>query len=256
MADPYISASPGDLIRSEDWNNMQIMIKEAVEAVTDEVVEARGEHESLSVRFDNNPGPQGEPGPQGKPGKTGDTGPAPAHEWDDTRLRFQNPDGSWGDYTDLQGESGSAGPSGVLPHLLANCLEKKTQIYIGLYRSYLATQVTGLGELLHIGDHAFDGVVDKTIADPEAFTVLVDELAGSEEDVSNGSIKALVEQGIILQARLAAYSDAIEQLQKILMELSPPITADDALKVARATNVVSIRAALLVPQQKMSELPK
>jgi len=27
----------------------------------------------------------------------------PAHEWSGTELRFQNPDGSWGDYSDLQG---------------------------------------------------------------------------------------------------------------------------------------------------------
>lgn len=48
------------------------------------------------------PGPQGEPGSQGSAGATGPVGP-PAHEWSGTELRFQNPDGSWGDYSDLQG---------------------------------------------------------------------------------------------------------------------------------------------------------
>lgn len=35
----------------------------------------------------------GPTGPQGKP---------PKHEWlDDSKIRFQNPDGSWGEYVDL-----------------------------------------------------------------------------------------------------------------------------------------------------------
>ena len=34
-------------------------------------------------------------------GATGLTGDAPAHEWSGTQLRFANPDGSWGAYTDL-----------------------------------------------------------------------------------------------------------------------------------------------------------
>ena len=32
----------------------------------------------------------------------------PRHEWDDTSLRFENPDGTWGDWVDLQGERGVA----------------------------------------------------------------------------------------------------------------------------------------------------
>ncbi len=31
-------------------------------------------------------------------------GDEPAHEWDGTRIRFQNPDGTWGAYVDLGGE--------------------------------------------------------------------------------------------------------------------------------------------------------
>lgn len=55
------------------------------------------------------PGPQGEPGPQGDPGETG---PAPSHEWQGTSLRFANPDGTWGNYVDLQGPQGEAGTGG------------------------------------------------------------------------------------------------------------------------------------------------
>jgi len=40
---------------------------------------------------------------------------APAHEWSGTRLRFREPDGSWGASTDLRGPAGSAGPKGSCP---------------------------------------------------------------------------------------------------------------------------------------------
>jgi len=41
-------------------------------------------------------------------GDTGEKGDKPEHEWDSTLLRFQNPDGSWGDYVNLKGEQGEA----------------------------------------------------------------------------------------------------------------------------------------------------
>jgi hypothetical protein len=34
-------------------------------------------------------------------GKAGLAGPAPAHQWSGAQIRFQNPDGTWGAYTDL-----------------------------------------------------------------------------------------------------------------------------------------------------------
>ena len=54
---------------------------------------------------------KGDPGPQGP---KGDTGPAPAHEWQGTKLRFQQPDGKWGKYTDLKGRDGKEDGSSVL----------------------------------------------------------------------------------------------------------------------------------------------
>lgn len=42
----------------------------------------------------------------------GDNGAAPAHEWDGTRLRFQNPDGTWGEWVDLRGKQGKPGKEG------------------------------------------------------------------------------------------------------------------------------------------------
>jgi hypothetical protein len=40
------------------------------------------------------------------------TSEKPDHEWADTYLRFEKPDGSWGSYVDLQGEQGPEGPAG------------------------------------------------------------------------------------------------------------------------------------------------
>lgn len=39
-------------------------------------------------------------------------GPAPAHQWKGTELRFENPDGSMGAYVDLKGPEGPQGPEG------------------------------------------------------------------------------------------------------------------------------------------------
>jgi len=50
-------------------------------------------------------GETGAPGPQGSPGPPG-IGEILAHEWQGTSIRFQNPDGSWGQWVDLQGERG------------------------------------------------------------------------------------------------------------------------------------------------------
>lgn len=43
----------------------------------------------------------------GQQGKTGKTGPMPRHDWKGTALRFENPDGTWGERVDLKGEPGN-----------------------------------------------------------------------------------------------------------------------------------------------------
>ena len=43
----------------------------------------------------------------GEQGPKGDTGPMPQHDWSGTALRFENPDGSWGNRVDLKGEPGN-----------------------------------------------------------------------------------------------------------------------------------------------------
>ncbi|AII27069.1 tail fiber protein [Vibrio phage JSF23] len=54
-------------------------------------------------------GPVGPTGPQGQ---EGERGPSPQYEWEGTRIRFIQPDGTWGPYVDLVGEIGPVGPQG------------------------------------------------------------------------------------------------------------------------------------------------
>lgn len=56
-------------------------------------------------------GQQGERGPRGLTGPRGEVGPMPEHEWDGTRLRFEEPDG-WGEWVNLKGEKGDKGEPG------------------------------------------------------------------------------------------------------------------------------------------------
>lgn len=60
----------------------------------------------------NRTGPQGPAGQQGPQGSVGPSGPAPEHEWDGTKLRFKNPNGSWGPWIDLKGPKGEKGKDG------------------------------------------------------------------------------------------------------------------------------------------------
>ena len=57
-------------------------------------------------------GPQGEKGDRGMQGPVGPQGPAPAHVWDGTSLRIENPDGTWDDGVDLKGDKGDTGAQG------------------------------------------------------------------------------------------------------------------------------------------------
>jgi len=57
-------------------------------------------------------GPRGPRGIEGPQGPEGPMGPMPDHQWDGTRLRFEEPDGGWGKYVDLRGPQGIHGASG------------------------------------------------------------------------------------------------------------------------------------------------
>lgn len=54
-------------------------------------------------------GDRGSDGSDGEDGSRGPMGPMPDHQWRDTSLRFQEPDGDWGRYVNLKGEKGDQG---------------------------------------------------------------------------------------------------------------------------------------------------
>jgi hypothetical protein len=71
---------------------------------------------SLAVAVDGKdgaPGLDGKDGQRGPRGPEGPIGPAPEHEWDGTKLCFEQPDGSWGEAVDLKGPKGEPGRDGV-----------------------------------------------------------------------------------------------------------------------------------------------
>jgi hypothetical protein len=49
----------------------------------------------------------------GEPGRQGQKGRPPEHEWDGTRVRFKNPDDTWGEWTELRGKGGKPGHSPI-----------------------------------------------------------------------------------------------------------------------------------------------
>ena len=57
-------------------------------------------------------GSQGATGSSGPTGATGATGAAPDHNWSGYSLRFKNPNGTNGNYTNLRGATGATGPQG------------------------------------------------------------------------------------------------------------------------------------------------
>ena len=73
----------------------------------------RGAEATISALNGGAEGKQGERGPRGL---TGDIGPMPRHQWDGTKLRFQQgPAGDdWGAYVDLKGATGAQGYTGVV----------------------------------------------------------------------------------------------------------------------------------------------
>ena len=57
---------------------------------------------------------RGETGETGPAGPKGEPGPAPDHQWQGTKLRFQKPDGNWGKAVDLKGDKGNGGGTVVV----------------------------------------------------------------------------------------------------------------------------------------------
>jgi hypothetical protein len=237
MTKPYIPANPGDLITSDNWNNMQINIKDDIGQVRTEVQDARGTFGSLSERLDNNPGPQGDPGP---------VGPAPQHQWATTRLRFQNPDGTWGSYVDLQGPAGEGGGSDLLQWVLVGALERKVQIYCALYRFH-ASHMANARPLLALFDEAQAANVDFDPGRSLVFLEVASNLTRRELDLAGGLFADLVSSHAIDESRLQAYGKAIKALLQQIEGLGAAPRPADLLPIARGMNLVSTYAAMLVP---------
>jgi hypothetical protein len=238
MAEPYVRANPGDLITSDNWNKMQTDIRDDVGQVRTEVEDARGTFGSLSERFDNNPGPKGDPGP---------AGPAPQHQWNNTQLRFQNPDRTWGDYVDLQGPAGEAGGSDLLQWVLLGALEKKIQVYSALYRFYL-DHLANPFPLIGLFDDAQAANVAFDPERPPTFLEAAANLTHQESELVTGILAELVTSGNIDERRVVAYGQAIKDLQRQIETLGSLARAVDLLSIARGMNIVSMYAALLLPK--------
>ncbi len=233
MAEPYVSASPGALIKSEDWNQMQIDIREDIETVTTEVEEARGTFGSLNERFENSPGPQGPPGPPGPKGEKGEKGD--------------------------RGPQGPPGTAGDPIHFLMHSLEKKVQVYSTLYRFFFLsrTEITralglvrplDMGPILKVTDSALEASLREAFAEPEAFVNAAGELVEHEQSANEGVFRELAEAEFIEESRLEAYGKALENMQREIEGLDRGrIGSKEAFQVARMMNIVSMHAALLLP---------
>ena len=71
----------------------------------------------------------------GEKGEPGDTGPAPAHQWVETSLSFQNPNGAWGTAVDIKGDTGDTGPAGPAGSSLwsssDSCIYTENKVAVG-----------------------------------------------------------------------------------------------------------------------------
>lgn len=85
--------------RDADPEAITRQIREAVKSIT------------VPVAKDGSPGPRGPEGPQGPEGPPG---PKPRHEWKETQLRFERPDGEWGKYVELRGPPGYGAGGGTV----------------------------------------------------------------------------------------------------------------------------------------------
>lgn len=66
----------------------------------------------------------------------------PDHQWDGTRLRFEEPDGSWGKYVDLKGQPGQRGASGGGGTGMTAAERLQLQTLLGIFGGWIATPPT------------------------------------------------------------------------------------------------------------------
>lgn len=64
---------------------------------------------SVAQYLQANPPPKGDKGDKGDDGLDGEKGDIPDHQWRGTSVRFEKPDGTWGQWVDLRGNRGANG---------------------------------------------------------------------------------------------------------------------------------------------------
>src|SRR6056297_2259809 len=111
IGDPSATPSGGSLnsFAEVGWGSSTYYLKVQVDAGNGYVDMGAMQFVSVPYALHAANGPVGPPGPEGPVGPQGPQGPAgdqPMHEWSGTSLRFENPDGTWGMFTNLQGEPG------------------------------------------------------------------------------------------------------------------------------------------------------
>lgn len=103
---------PGEPGASVDPSFVEALILERVAKAVAAIPAPKDGKDGLAGVDATAKGDRGPRGPKGEKGDDGEPGPAPAHQWDGTKLRFENPDGSWGKKVDLEGPRGPAGYGG------------------------------------------------------------------------------------------------------------------------------------------------
>lgn len=113
-------------------------------------------------------------GVQGPKGDKGEKGDKPKHEWQGTKLRFERPDGTWGEWVDLKGQPGRDGKKGFVLNggRESGVLEKKK----------FTKALGGLTFTIPQSEHGFDNpIVSVLNADGEVVSVVAKIVNGSVE---------------------------------------------------------------------------
>lgn len=111
-------------------------------------------------------GATGAAGPAGPTGPTGPMGPMPRHEWKGTQLRFQQAEGEWGKWVDLQGKPGRNGGGGGFVY------DPQPAPQPGEYRNY--THVQSLAATTWTVPHNLGRYPSVTVVDHNGAALLAD----------------------------------------------------------------------------------
>lgn len=114
---------------------------------------------------------QARQGDKGDKGDAGAVGRPPRHEWRGTKLRFENPDGTWGEWVDLQGFPG-IGSRGVGAHS-ARIEDGQLVLYLTSGERIVAGDVGGGGGDAFGNMSRYHIPSGETVRVPEGYNFLV-----------------------------------------------------------------------------------